>query len=202
MICSISAIFGGLLKGILSMKTAMCAGVAALMIAFGPMVFAAEKLTEADASGGKSSGQWVLFLSKGQAPGAPTGTCAVAVGNGDTIEAAYGMNIKAGKPVVSAIAADAIKADRASDKEPMATTLVVKVTGAQHDDVKKLLEKWTAIEKHEDSVMDVSVNFVQEVVDALGMKRSYRSGLGGLNPVQYYADLAINNRKLGQKATP
>lgn len=183
------------------MKTAMCAGVAALMIAFGPMAFAAEKLTEVDASGGKSTGQWVIFLSKGQAPGAPTGTCAVAVGNGDTIEAAYGMNIQAGKPAVTAITADVIKAERTSDKEPIATTLIVKVTGAQHDDMKKIIAKWTAIEKHADPVMDVAVNFVQEAVDALGMKRSYRSGLGGLNPVQYYGDLAIKNRKLGQPAT-
>ena len=181
------------------MKTLMCVGVAMLMLV-APAVFAAEKLTEVDASGGKSTGQWVIFLSRGQAAGAPTGTCAVAIGNGETIEAAYGMNIQAGKPAVTAIAADVIKAERTSDKEPFATTLKVKVTGAQHDSIKKILAKWTAIEKHTDPVMDVSVNFVQEVIDALGMKRAYRSGLGGLNPVQYYADLSIKNRKLGQKA--
>ncbi len=182
------------------MKTLICAGVAVLMLV-APAVFAAEKLTEADASGGTSTGQWVLFLSKGQAAGAPVGTCAVVLGNGDMIEAAYGMSIQAGKPVVSAIAADVIKAERASDTEPVATTLIVKVSGAQHDEVKKILDKWTAIETHVDPVMDVAVNFVQEAVDALGMKRAYRSGLGGLNPVQYYADLSIKNRKLGQKAT-
>jgi len=180
------------------MKTVMCAGVAVLML-LGPAVFAAEKLTEVDASGGKSSGQWVLFLSRAQAPNAPTGTCAVAIGNGETIEAAYGMNIKAGKPEVSAIAADLIKSERAATSEPGATTIVVKVSAEQHADMKKILDKWTAIEKHEDPVMDVSVNFVQEAIDALGMKRSYRSGLGGLNPVQYYADISVNNRKLGQK---
>jgi hypothetical protein len=73
------------------------------------------------------------------------------------------------------------------------------VSAAQHDDMKKLLDKWTAIEKHQDPVMDVAVNFAQEALDALHMKRSYRSGLGGLNAVQYYADIAVNNRKLGQK---
>ena len=104
------------------MKMLICAGVAVLMLV-APAVFAAEKLTEVDAGGGKSTGQWVIFLSKGQAPGALTGTCAVAIGNGDTIEAAYGMNIQAGKPAVTAITADVIKAERTSDKEPPATTL-------------------------------------------------------------------------------
>lgn len=177
------------------------ASLAMLALVFAPAVFAAEKLVEVDASEGKSTGQWVMFLSKAQAANAPTGTCAVAIGNGDTIEAAYGMSIEGGKPVVSAIAADVITAERASDKEPAASTTIVKVSEAQYAEVKKIIEKWTAIEKHEDPVMDVAVNFVQEPLDALGMKRSYRSGLGGLNPAQYYADIAINNRKLGQKKT-
>lgn len=177
------------------------AGLAMVVLAIAPAVFAAEKLTEVDASGGTSKGQWVMFLSKAQAANAPTGTCAVAIGNGDTIEAAYGMSVQGGKPVVAAIATDLIKSERASDKEPAATTLIVKVSAEQYAEVKKIIEKWSAIKEHVDPVNDVAVNFVQEPVDALGMKRSYRSGLGGLNPAQYYADLAVNNRKLGQKKT-
>lgn len=171
------------------------------LVALCPAVFAGEKLTEVDGSGGKSTGQWVMFLAKGQAENAPTGTCAIVLGNGDTIEMAYGMNIQGGKPVASAITADVIKAERTSDKAPDASTLIVKVSPEQHDAVKKIMEKWTAIEEHTDPVMDATVNFAQEVIDELNMKRSYRSGLGGLNPVQYYADLSIHNRKLGQKTT-
>ncbi len=176
-----------------------CAVLVAALVAVSPAVFAAEKLTEVDGSGGKSTGQWVMFLSKGQAANAPTGTCAVVLGNGENIEAAYGMNVQGGKPVVSVIPADVIKAERASDKAPDATTLIVKVSPEQHDAVKQIIDKWAAIKEHVDPVMDVAINFVQEPVDALGMKRAYRSGLGGLHPVNYYADLSVVNRKLGQK---
>lgn len=175
--------------------------LAIALMAIVPAAFAGENVTEVDASGGKSKGQWVIFLSKGMSASAPIGTAAAVVGNGDKIEAAFGMNVQGGKPVASAISADVITAERTSDKEPAATTLIVKVTAEQHDAVKKIIEQWSAIEEHADAPNDVAVNFAQEVIDALGMKRAYRTGLAPVNPIQYFGDLSIVNRKLGQKTT-
>jgi len=178
-----------------------CAGLMVAVVALCPAVFAAEKVTEIDASGGKSTGHWVIFLSKGAAANAPIGTAAAVVGHGDSIEGAFGMNVQGGKPVASAISADVVKAERASEKEPGAITLIVKVTADQHAAVKKIIETWSAIAEHNDAPNDVAVNFAQEVIDALGMKRAYRTGLAPVNPIQYFGDLAVVNRKMGQKTT-
>lgn len=171
----------------------------ALAVLAAPAVFAAEQVREIDASGGTSKGQWVIILSKGAAANAPVGTAAVVLGNGDTFEAAYGMSMVAGKPTVAAIGEDIIKSERESDKEPLANTAIVKVSAEQHEAVKQIIEKWAKIAEHVDPPNDVAVNFVQEIVDALGMKRAYRTGLGPVNPILYYADLGVVNRKLGQK---
>jgi hypothetical protein len=170
----------------------------ALVLLAAPAAFAAEQLREVDASGGTSNGQWVLFISKGAAPNAPMGTAAVAVGKGDKFQAGYGLHMAAGKPTVAAVKEELIKSERESDKEPAATTLIVKVSKDQHAEVTKIIKEWTKIEEHIDPPNDVAVNFVQEIIDALGMKRAYRTGLAPVNPVQYYADLSIVNRKLGQ----
>ncbi len=163
-----------------------------------PVAFAAEQVREIDASGGTSKGQWVIILSKAAAANAPIGTAAVVLGNGDTFEAAYGMSVVAGKPVVATIAEDVIASERASEKEPAASTLIVKVSEAQHGEIKKILDTWAKKPEHIDPPNDVAVNFAQEIVDALGMKRAYRTGLGPVNPILYYADLSTINRKLGQ----
>jgi hypothetical protein len=183
------------------MKKYVCAGLAALVFAFGPGALAAEKLLELDASGGKTAGQWVMIVSKAMAPNAPTGLAAVAVGNGDKFEGAYGFNMAAGKPVDSAVTEDAIKAERASDKAPEATVILVKVSAEQHDAVKKIVDKWSAIKEYSDPPNDVAVNFVQEVIGALKMNRAYRTGLAPVNPIQYYGDLAVVNRKWPKKTT-
>ncbi len=140
-----------------------------------------------------------MIVSKAMAPNAPTGLAAMAVGNGNKFEAAYGMSIAAGAPVVAAVGEDVIKAERASDREPVTTTIMVKVTAEQHDAVKKTIDTWSAIKEHQDPLNDVAVNFAQEVIDALKMKRAFRGGLAPINPVQYFADLATVNRKFGQK---
>lgn len=160
--------------------------------------FAAEQVREIDASGGTSKGQWVIILSKAAAANAPIGTAAVVLGNGDKFEAAYGMSIVAGKPVVASIAEEVIRSERTSEKEPAASTLIVKVSEAQHAEIKKIIDTWAQKPEHIDPPNDVAVNFVQEIVDALGMKRAYRTGLAPVNPILYYADLSTVNRKLGQ----
>ena len=163
--------------------------------------FAAEKLVKLDASGGNAKDHWVMFVSKAMAPAAPAGTAAVAVGQGDKFEGAFGMSVVGGKPVASAVSEETVKSERASDKEPIASTMIIAVTAEQHDEVKALVEKWSAIEEHTDAPNNVTANFVVDVVDALGMKRAYRSGLQPVNPIQYFEDLAVLNRKLGKDNT-
>ena len=164
-----------------------------------PMAMAAEQAREIDASGGTSKGQWVAIVSKPAATNAPVGTAAVVLGKGDKFEAAYGMTMVAGKPTVATISEDTIKAERESDKEPLATTVIVKVSAEQHATIEKILKEWDAKPEHIDPPNDVAVNFAQEIVDALGMKRAYRTGLGPVNPILYYADLGLINRKMGQE---
>ncbi len=161
--------------------------------------FAGETLYEIDASGGKAKECRVVFVSKPVSAGAPAGTAAVAAYKGDTFEGAFGMNIQAGKPVASAVGEETIKSERASDKEPLATTIVATVTEQQYAEVKKLIDEWSAIKEHEDAPNNVTGNFVTPVVDALGMKRAYRSGLQPLDPVLYFKDLAVLNRKMGHE---
>ncbi len=198
-VCSNFTVWGCNLKGSKAMKSYVCAGLAVLAFAMGSAAVGAEKLLELDATGGTSTGHWVMVVSKAMAPNAPTGLAAMAVGNGDTLEQAYGMSIAAGKPAVGAVSEDVIKAERASDREPVTTTIVVKVTAEQHDAVKKIIGDWSAIKEHVDPLNDVTVNFAQEVIAALKMKRAFRGGLAPINPVQYFADLATVNRKFGQQ---
>jgi hypothetical protein len=163
--------------------------------------FAAENLVELDASGGKAKDHHVIFVSKAMAQDAPAGTAAVAAYAGDKFEGAFGMSVQAGKPVASAVSEDVIKSERASEKEPATSTMVIAVSDEQYSEVKALIEKWSAIEEHIDAPNNVTANFVVAVVDALGMKRAYRSGLQPVNPIQYFEDLAVINRKLGKENT-
>lgn len=176
----------------------LCAFSIAFSLLAAPAVFAAEKVVELDASGGTAAGAWVMIFSKAMSPNAPMGTAAVAVGDGDKFEGAFGMSIEAAKPVVSTISQEKIKEERASEKVPEATTVMIKVSAEQHDAVKKIIEAWGAKKDFIDPPNDLAVNFVQEIVDALGMKRAYRTGLAPVNPIQYYGDLAVVNRKLGK----
>lgn len=164
-------------------------------------VFAGETVYEIDASGGKAKDHRVIFVSKPVSEGAPAGTAAVAAYKGDKFEGAFGMNIQAGKPVASAVSEETIKSERASDKEPLATTIVATVSEQQYAEVKKRIEEWSAIKEHQDAPNNVTGNFVTPVVDALGMKRAYRSGLQPLDPVLYFKDLAVLNRNLGHEKT-
>src|SRR5262245_2081418 len=140
------------------MKKFVCAGLALVAFAFGPAALAAEKLLELDAASGKSTGQWVMIVSRAMAPNAPMGLAAVAVGNGTKFEAAYGLNVVAGKPTASAVTEEIIKAERTSDKAPDASTIMLKVTAEQHDAVKKIIDAWVAKKDMTDAPGDASVN--------------------------------------------
>lgn len=180
------------------MKTVTRAVVILSLLAAVPAAFAAENLKELDASGGKSEGHWVIFVSKALAPNAPMGTVAAGVGKGDTLDAAFGMYIDAAKPQVGKVNADVIKEARESDKEPEATTVIAKITPEQYKAAKAIIDEWSKKDEFIDRPNDVVVNFAQLVIDAVGMDRPYRPGLAPVNPVLYFSDIAIVNRKLGK----
>ncbi len=142
-----------------------------------------------------------MFISKGMAPNAPMGTVAAAVGKDDKLETAFGMFVEAARPQVGEIEAETIKEARESDKEPAATTVIVKATPEQYKTVKGIIEDWNEREEFVNRPNDEVVNFAQEVLDAMGMDRPYRPGLAPVNPVLYFSDIAIVNRKLGKDDT-
>lgn len=181
------------------MKTVAQVAVMLGVLAMMPAAFAKEELSKLDASEGKSKGHWVMFVSKGMAPNAPMGTVAAGVGKDDKLEAAFGMFIESARPQVGEVKAETIKEARESDDEPAATTVIVKATPEQYKAVKAIVDEWNKKEEFINRPNDEVVNFAQEVLDAMGMDRPYRPGLAPVNPVLYFSDIAIVNRKLGKE---
>ncbi len=159
---------------------------------------AEEKISHLDISEGDSGGHWVMFFSKGMAPKAPMGTIGAAVGTGDAFEGAFGMFVQSSKPIAGAITESTISDIRDSDKEPPTTITIVDVTADQHASMKKAVEDYSAREKHEDTTVNVLLNFTYDILKVTPMKKPFRSGLGAPNPVTYFEDIALLNRKLAK----
>ena len=175
-------------------------------LAFIPMTLVAfsafgeeELFRHLDVSDGKSEGHWVMFFSKAMAKNAPMGTVGVAVGKGDSCEAAFGMLVKSSKPAVGTITEEEIKALRADEKGPAATITLIDVTPEQYAAAKEAVDTYSAREEHIDRATDVAMNFAYSVFKHLPLKQPYRSGLGGANVINYYADIGLLNRKLVKK---
>ena len=94
---------------------------------------------------------------------------------------------------------DDIEALRADEKAPAATITLIDVTPEQYAVAKEAVDAYSAKEEHVDRETDVAMNFAYDVFKHLPLKRPYRSGLGGANVINYYADLGLLNRKLAKK---
>lgn len=156
-----------------------------------------ENIRHLDVSDGNSAG-WVMFFSKAMAAKAPMGVIGTAVGTGDKFEGAFGMTVQSSKPTAAAIPESTIEDIRGSDKEPPATITILDVTAEQYASIKKTITEFSAIEKHEDSAVNVLLNFTFDVLKVTPLKKPFRSGLGAPNPVTYYEDIGLLNRKLAK----
>lgn len=167
----------------------------AAALAFPVAATAGETVTNMDTNWGDESGYWVVFVAKAMSEGAPVGTIGVATGKGDRQTAGFGMSVQKSKPVAAALGAELVNEARTSDKEPGAITIIVEVSREQYDEVKAAAEKYVAIENPIDNAVNSLLNCTQDALDALGLRRPYRSGLAPPNPVTYYSDIPTMNRK-------
>ena len=152
-----------------------------------------------DVSDGNHEGHWVMFFSKATEKDAPMGSVGVAVGKGNSFEGAFGMILKNSRPALGAVTEKDIEALRADEKAPAATITLIDVTPEQYAVAKEAVDAYSAKEEHVDRETDVAMNFAYDVFKHLPLKRPYRSGLGGANVINYYADLGLLNRKLAKK---
>lgn len=171
------------------MKTRMI--LAVIMVAAGAVNAMGEVVKEIDAS----INDYVVFVFNAANPG----TAFVALGQGRTVEkmkveTAYGMITKNGKPAMARVSDRKIKEIRGAKGTAESHTLIVKVSAAQYDSVKKIVEKWIAKESHPLPPKVTSTDFVVEVISAVGLKMPYRTGLGIPNPIVFYEDLSKVNR--------
>lgn len=173
---------------------ALLAAVLVMPVAFGEAP--APKMISMDVSDGKSEGHIVAFGIRAAREGAPMGLAVAVPGHqsGEDWGPGFGMIMEGARPVAKSVPAEDIEAVITAEGDVRPVVIYVAVTSKQHADVKTIVAKWGAIEEHIDDASNVTMNFAQEVLDALGMKRPYRSGLGGSNAVQYMGDIPAFNR--------
>ena len=83
-----------------------------------------------------------------------------------------------------------------SGDDPKVTIIKVDVTPEHYSAAKAKIQPYISKEEHLDPPADVAMNCASEVLTACGMKPSYRSALRAPNPVQWFQDIELNNRKL------
>lgn len=154
------------------------------------------KIYVMDASEGKSEGHLVGFAIRPARENAPIGLAVAATGHetSDDWGSGFGMILEGSRPAAKGVTADEIQEVVNAESGARPVLIYVEVTKQQQDEVKALIKKWSAVDDSVDGAGNVAMNFGQEVLDALGLKRPYRSGLGGSNAVQWFGDIPAFNR--------
>lgn len=176
------------------MKSVAVLGCALILAAGLAAAEVKPKIIEMDAAEGAAKDHWVAFISRLDREGARSGSAVVAEGSAETLGTAFGLVRVDAKPKATGV--DKAKFKELTEGETGAQPVLIKVsvTADQHKKVRDTIAKYTKKEQV-NTPNNVTLNFAQEVLDALGLKRPYRSGLAGSIPSQYFTDIPLFNRK-------
>ncbi|MFP6582780.1 MAG: hypothetical protein VCD00_09510 [Candidatus Hydrogenedentota bacterium] len=170
---------------------------AVALIGFGIVAQAEDKAKTAhlDATGGNVGTHQIVFVSNANAESSTMGTALIVLKNDGKQEVAYGLYMDGTTDKVGLVIAKLVKSVSKAD-DAKATVVTVEVTREHYDKAKHLIKTYSEKKETLDPPADVTLNCASEVLSGCGMKPSYRSALRAPNPVQWFQDIIMTNRKL------
>lgn len=185
------------------MKKALLAVLCMGIIGVSPGAIA-ETLREIDLREAASGDLYVMVCTRPIKPKSTSGDAFVVVGKGnpssaESFSGTFGMYVDQGKQAVGKVPAARVTEIRGAASPPETTTFIVHVDKELFQQVADIVEAYSTQDEFPDNAANVALNIGGEVVSALGLKMPYRSGLGNVNPPQYYHDIGVLNRKRGKR---
>jgi hypothetical protein len=170
---------------------------AVALIGFGIVAQAEDKAKTArlDATGGNVGTHQIIFVANANAESSAMGTALIVLKNDGKQEVAYGLHMDGKTDKVDLVNAKLVKSMSKSD-DAKATIITVEVSAEHIAKAKEIVKTYSNKKEHLDPPADVVLNCASEVLTACGMKPSYRSALRAPNPVQWFQDIIMTNRKL------
>lgn len=151
-----------------------------------------------DATGGNAGEHQITYVANANATSPTMGTALIVLSKNGKQELAYGLYMDGETDRVDSVNAKLVKGVSKAD-DAKATVITVDVTADHYAKAKAAIEPYAKKKEHLDPPADVAMNCATEVLTACGMKPSYRSALRAPNPVQWFADISMNNRKMAVK---
>lgn len=153
------------------------------------------KAAHLDATSGNVGSHQIVFVSNANAESTAMGTALIVLKNDGKQEIAYGLYMDGTTDKVELVDAKLVKSVSKAD-DAKATVVTVEVSAEHYAKAKELVKTYSGNKETLDPPADVILNCATDILNGCGLKPSYRSALRAANPVQWFEDIIITNRKL------
>jgi hypothetical protein len=167
------------------------------LIGFSFLAQAADTSTTAhlDATGGNAGDHQIVYVANANSANTTVGTAIMVLTKSGKQEVAYGLYMDGETDRCDLVDAKLV-ASLSKEDDAKATVVTVDITAEHYAAAKALIKTYSDKKETLDPPADVALNCATDVLNACGLKPSYRSALRAANPVEWFQDIPRTNRKL------